>query len=147
VKDHRLEVLSPREASIFACLVDAMLAPEPDLPPVAQTSAVQSFDQWLARSPSLNRTGLRAALYLAEVLPLAMGRGARLRRLERGQRTRFVADAERRAPSAVRLLFTSLRVFAAFNYYGDDQISRRLGFDADAVVARGRELRRAEGRP
>jgi hypothetical protein len=31
--------------------------------------------------------------------------------------------------------------------YDDPAVSRALGFDAEAVVARGRALRRAEGRP
>lgn len=31
--------------------------------------------------------------------------------------------------------------------YDDPATARALGWDADAVVARGRELRRAEGRP
>lgn len=143
----RLQALTPREASIFACLVDAMLSPEPDLPPVAATNAVSDFDQWLAASPRLNRTGLRAALYMAELLPLVSGHRARLRRLERPERARFVAGAEHAAPAPLRLLFTSLRVFAAFCYYGDDDIARRLGYDADALLQRGRELRAAEGRP
>ena len=32
-------------------------------------------------------------------------------------------------------------------HYDDPQVSRSLGWDVDAGVARGRELRRAEGRP
>ena len=32
-------------------------------------------------------------------------------------------------------------------YYGDDGMMKRLGYDADANVARGRELRAREGRP
>lgn len=32
-------------------------------------------------------------------------------------------------------------------HYDDAQVGRALGWDADGVVARGRELRRAEGRP
>jgi hypothetical protein len=32
-------------------------------------------------------------------------------------------------------------------YYGDDDVMRQIGYDADANVARGRELRRREGRP
>jgi len=32
-------------------------------------------------------------------------------------------------------------------HYDDPRISRSLGWDVDAVIARGRELRRAEGRP
>jgi hypothetical protein len=31
--------------------------------------------------------------------------------------------------------------------YDEPALSRALGFDAEAVVARGRQLRRAEGRP
>jgi hypothetical protein len=36
---------------------------------------------------------------------------------------------------------------ASFCYYGDAAVMRRLGYDADAVVARAAELRAAEGRP
>ena len=34
----------------------------------------------------------------------------------------------------------------AFGRYDDPAVSRALGWDPDRVVARGRELRRAEGR-
>ena len=36
---------------------------------------------------------------------------------------------------------------AAYSYYGDADVLRRLGYDADAVVARAAALRVAEGRP
>lgn len=39
------------------------------------------------------------------------------------------------------------RGLLAAGYYDDPHVSRALGWDAKAVVARGRELRRAEGRP
>jgi hypothetical protein len=32
-------------------------------------------------------------------------------------------------------------------HYDDPQVGRSLGWDVDAVLARGRELRRTEGRP
>jgi hypothetical protein len=35
----------------------------------------------------------------------------------------------------------------AMAHYDEPDTARALGFDADAVVARGRELRRREGRP
>jgi hypothetical protein len=41
----------------------------------------------------------------------------------------------------------ALRRLAAHCYYGDPAVMRRLGYDADAVVARAAELRAAEGRP
>ena len=36
---------------------------------------------------------------------------------------------------------------AAMSAYDAPDVARPLGWDAEAVVARGRELRRAEGRP
>ena len=36
---------------------------------------------------------------------------------------------------------------AAMGYYDRPEVARGLGWDADAVIARGRELRRSEGRP
>jgi hypothetical protein len=35
----------------------------------------------------------------------------------------------------------------ALSRYDDPDVARALGWDANAVIARGRELRRAEGRP
>ena len=65
-----LETLTPREASIFACLTDTVVAPRPLLPPVAETDTAAFFDRWMGRSPRLNRTGFRALLYVVEVAPL-----------------------------------------------------------------------------
>ena len=72
-----LTALTPREASIFACLTDTVVAPEPVLPPVRETDAVEFFDRWLARAPRSTAIGLRALLYAAELAPLR-------RRLRRG---------------------------------------------------------------
>src|SRR5687768_16935470 len=70
-----LAALSPREASIFACLADTVVAPEPVLPPVRETDAVEFFDRWMARSPRPNRVALRALLYTLEVAPRFLGFG------------------------------------------------------------------------
>ena len=43
-----LSVLTPREASIFACVCDTVVAPAPVLPPVRDTDAVGFLDRWLA---------------------------------------------------------------------------------------------------
>jgi hypothetical protein len=48
-----------------------------------------------------------------------------------------------RAPLAEQAAFSTL----ALGRYDDPEIGRALGWDAGAVVARGRELRRSEGRP
>jgi hypothetical protein len=142
-----VKVLTPREASIFACVCDAVVAPEPLLPPVRDTDAVAFFDDWMARSPALNRVGMRALLYALELSPLALRQRARLRRLDRAARTRWLHAVERAPNPQVRLVVKLVKGAAQLSYYGDDRVLARCGYDADANVSRGRALRIAEGRP
>jgi hypothetical protein len=142
-----LSVLTPREASIFACVCDTVVAPEPELPAVSETGAVAFFDRWLAASPRPNRAGLRALLYATELAPRGFGLPARLRRLDAPQRARALAAAEAARSRQARRLVKLLEGIAYLSYYGDAAVMRRLGYDADAVVRRARELRREEGRP
>jgi hypothetical protein len=142
-----LVCLAPREASIFACLVDTVAAPEPLLPPVAQTDCAFAFDRWMAASPALNARGMRALLLALEVLPLAMGFGQRFRRLPAPQRARFVKAVERSSSKQVRQLAKLLKGAAFLSYYGDDDVMRRVGYDAAANLDRARALRIREGRP
>jgi hypothetical protein len=146
-QDDRLAVLSPREASIFACLVDTVAAPEPLLPAVAHTDAAFFFDRWMAASPRANAAGMRALLHVIELMPLLMGFGARLRRLPVHERVRYLEAVERNSNPRLRQLTKLVKGAAFLSYYGDDAIMRRLGYDADANVARGRALRAREGRP
>ena len=142
-----LVCLAPREASIFACLVDTVAAPEPLLPPVAQTDCAFAFDRWMAASPGLNSRGMRALLLALEVMPLAMGYGKRFRRLSANDRTRFVKVIERSRNQHLRQLTKMLKGAAFLSYYGDDAVMRQVGYDAGANVERGRTLRMREGRP
>ena len=142
-----LRVLSGREASIFACLTDTVVAPEPALPPVRETDAVRFFDEWLALLPAPNRAGMRALLWAAELAPLAAGFGGRLRRLERSRRTEWLRGVEH-APLTQLSLLAKLMVSAAqLSYYGSDAVLGIVGYDARANLERGRRLRAAEGRP
>jgi hypothetical protein len=141
-----LSTISGREASIFACFTDAVVAPEPLLPPVRQTDAVAFFDRWLARVPRLNRNGMRALLIVAELAPL-ITHGRRLRRLDRSQRGDWVRRVEHSGNGHVRMLMKLMEGAAQLSYYGDDAVLGQLGYDADANLARGRRLRAAEGRP
>lgn len=142
-----LSAITRREASIFACLTDTIVAPEPVLPPVRETDAVAFFDRWLAVAPALNRLGLRALLYGAELAPWLLGFRARLRGLTEEQRAAALRRAERSGSPAARALVKVAKGLACLSYYGDDGVMLRLGYDADAVVARARELRVREGRP
>lgn len=143
----QLVVLTKREASIFACVVDTVTAPEPLLPPVAQTDCAFFFDRWMAASPKPNAHGMRALLYAVELMPLALGYGARFRRLPVDQRVRFLQAVEHSRNRHVRELAKLVKGAALLAYYGDDGIMRRLGYDADANVERGRMLRAEQGRP
>ena len=142
-----LRAVTPREASILACLTDAVVAPEPDLPPVRDTEAISLVDAWLAEAPRLNRLALRAVVYAVELAPRALGYGVRLRRMDPASRARFVAWLEGPLPRPVPQLREALRSLLAACYYGDPAVMRRLGYDADARLRRARELRSREGRP
>lgn len=146
-KSGGLRAITRREASIFACAADTLLAPEPGLPAIHETTAVAAFDHWLACSPALNRRAIRAALYLLELAPRLSGRGGRFRQLDRVARREFLAPVGKRRPIWLVALTDTLRMLAAAVYYGDDEIAIGLGYDADARVRRGRELRASERRP
>lgn len=143
----RLTVLTRREASIFACLVDTVAAPEPVLPGVRYTDCAYFFDRWMAAAPAANAAGMRTLLYAVELAPLALGYGARLRRLPVDERVRFLYRAERSRNPQVRQLVKLLKGAAFLAYYGDDDVMRRIGYDAAANLARGRALRARDGRP
>jgi hypothetical protein len=142
-----LVCLAPREASIFACLVDTVAAPEPLLPPVAQTDCAFAFDRWMAASPALNARGLRTLLLALELMPLAMGYGRRFRRLAPAERARFVAAIEHSPNRHLRQLMKVLKGIAFLSYYGDDAVMRQVGYDAEANLECARAIRIREGRP
>ncbi len=142
-----LRAISPREASIYACLVDAVCAPAGDLPPVRETTAVAFLDEWLGRAPGLNRIGFRALLYACEAGPVLAGYGRRLRRLDRERRRRYLTGiAHSRAP-ALRAASEVVRMAASMGYYGDTAVMRAVGYDPEAKLSASLELRRREGRP
>jgi hypothetical protein len=81
------------------------------------------LDSFVAAAPWPQRPGLRLLLALA--------------RRPRG------AILLRRMPLAAEAAAATL----ALGRYDDPAIAASLGWDAEAVVARGRQLRRSEGRP
>lgn len=142
-----LAVLTPREASIFECVCDTVVAPQPALPPVRETDAVEFFDSWLARAPRPNRVALRGLLNAAEVVPRLRGFRRGLRALPEPERERLLFELEKAPRPRVRQLVKLLKGMTLLSYYGDDHVMRRLGYDPDERVRRGRELRAREGRP
>jgi hypothetical protein len=135
--------LHPREASMFACIADTVVAPGGALPPLRRTDAVAAFGACLAAAPAPNRALLRTLLYAVEAAPLVLGYGTRMRRLSPDARTEALERLEAGPAGGALRPLTALAKLA---YYGDDGVSRTLGYDPDAVVARGRALREAEVR-
>ena len=119
-------LLSKREASIFACLADTLLAPAPPLPPVAETDAVAAFDAWLQRAPRANRIALRGVLIALELAPrVATGAHTAWRALPPARRLELLRRLER---TGGRPVVEGLRAAAAVSYYGDAQVSALLGY-------------------
>jgi hypothetical protein len=127
--------LTPREASIFACVTDTLLAPAPPLPPVDETDAVAAFDAWLSRAPATNRMALRAVLLGLEAAPRFTRARARWRRLPPTQRLALL-DRLAHRPGG-RALVEALRAAAAVSYYGDARVSALLGYAPRAGEVRG----------
>jgi hypothetical protein len=82
-----------------------------------------SLDTFIASAPPVQRVGMRMLVALAR-----RPRGAALLA---------------RAPTANQLA----QIVLSLGRYDDPAVSRALGWDSAEVVARGRALRRAEGRP
>jgi hypothetical protein len=142
-----LTALTRREASIFACVCDTIVSPEPALPPVRETDAVEFFDRWLARSPRANRVALRGLLHAADVVPRTRGFRRRLRGLPEPEREQLLFELEKSPRPRVRQLVKVLKGMTLLSYYGDDGVSRRLGYDPEERLREARDLRTREGRP
>ena len=142
-----LQTLTPREASIFACFTDTVVAPAAGLPDVRNTDAAEFFDRWMGRAPRLNRVAIRVMLHAIEVSPRLLGFRGRLRQLPETERAEWLQKLEKAPAPPVRQLAKVIKSFAFLSYYGDDRVMLMLGYDAEANVQRGRELRALEGRP
>jgi hypothetical protein len=135
--------MTGREASIFACLTDAVVAPVAPLPPVSGTDAVAAFDRYLAACPRAGSVGLRATLLLLEIAPRALGFRGRMRSLEPERRRAYL---ERLTGGPLEPLVKVMQGLAHIFYYGDAAVMTLIGYDAEERVRRGRALRAAEGR-
>jgi hypothetical protein len=101
----------------------------------------------MERAPRLNRIGFRALLYSLETGPRLLGFGARMRQLTPERRAEYMRAIEQNKLPQLRQLGKLLQGFGQLAYYGDDNVMLRIGYDAEANVARGRALRQRDGRP
>jgi hypothetical protein len=142
-----LKTLKPREAEIFASLTDAYCRPEPVFPPVPDTDAVAFMDTLASESRWLNRVGFRLILRLVNLAPLLRGYGASFTALAVERRAEFIRGLDRSRWLLFKVVSRLLKTLAVMSYYGDARTLRMAGYDAKANVARGRALRKSEGRP
>ena len=96
--------------------------------------------------PTRTETAIMKA-NIAEIAPLISGFGARLRSLDRSRRQKWLRRVEHAPAAQLRMIVKLLVSVAQLAYYGDDAVMLRLGYDAEANLQRGRELRAKEGRP
>jgi hypothetical protein len=129
-----------REAAALRALIDAVVAPEPPLPPVRQTDALPAFAAWLDRAPRANRAAVRGLLAALELVALPT-RGRRFSALARRDRLELLAALDR--TTASRAAFEALRSAAAVSYYGDAGVLGVLGHDPAARVREARDRREA----
>ena len=91
--------------------------------------------------------GMRALLYVLELSPWLTGSRARLRQLDSAGRARWVVEIEHARRPQLKLVFKLVKGAAQLSYWGDDRLMLTVGYDADANLRRGRELRARAGRP
>ncbi len=141
------KALRPREAAVFASLTEVYCRPEPTFPSLAATDAVAFIDAFAARSRILNRIGFRVILWAVELAPLVRGYGGTFTRLAADRQAQFVRSLDRSRWQLLQVGFRLLKTLTLMSYYGDVAVLRTTGYDPEANIARGRALRRAEGRP
>ena len=139
------KALKPREAAIFAALTDAYCAPAAFLRPVGESDAVAFADQLAVSAPKVNRIGFRVILRVVDVAPLLRGYRKRFRGLRREQRDQFLHGLDSSRWFIVRTTGRLLKTITLMSYYGDAEVTRALGYDPDANLARARAARMEEG--
>jgi hypothetical protein len=143
----KLKALTAREAAIFASLTETYCAPAGAFPPVSETDAVAFIDDLAARSRRLNRVGFRLLLAFADLAPVVRGHGRRFRKLDAESRARFLQSLDRSRWQLVAVAAKLLKTLTMMSYYGDERALAAAGYDFEAKIARGREVRSREARP
>jgi hypothetical protein len=98
------------ERRAFEAIADAVCAPEPPLPPVAETDAAVAFERWMTAAPAPNRIAARVFLLVLVAL--------RFSRRPRARRVRWLAGP----------LAEPIRAAASVSYYGDPNVSATVGY-------------------
>ena len=126
---HTLLVLSPHQAATMAALAAAVVPTQTGFPTVAQAQVVQRLDEELWLSDSSIQDDMRAALDVAEWLPLAYGHFSRFSRLERTAQQALLQRWMASSVETVRAIGTNLKLVSHFMYFGHPSTWAAIGYD------------------
>ena len=132
-----MKALTPREASIFACLADTVVAPEPRAAAGARDRRRGFFDRWLARAPRAEPD--RAAGAALRARARAAARWASARGCARSPRPSARAAASSASSSTARPQVRQLAKL--LQGHRVPRLLRRRRRDARARLRRRRERR------
>lgn len=125
----RLLVLSVRQAATLAALAAAVVPTQKGFPTVAQAQVVQRLDEELWLSDTSIQDDMRAALDVAEWLPLLYGHFSRFSRLERLQQQALLQGWMGSSVETVRAIGTNLKLVSHFMYFGHPSTWAAIGYD------------------
>ena len=127
--DPTLLVLTPRQAATMAALAAAVVPTQQGFPSVAQAQVVQRLDEELWLSDASIQDDMRAALDVAEWLPLAYGHFSRFTRLERTAQQALLQRWMASSVETVRAIGTNLKLVSHFMYFGHPSTWAAIGYD------------------
>jgi hypothetical protein len=125
----RLLVLTSSQATTMAALASAVVPTQAGFPTVAQAQVVQRLDEELWLSDASIQDDMRAALDVAEWLPLLYGHLSRFSKLERGQQQALVQRWMGSSVETVRAIGTNLKLVSHFMYFGHPSSWAAIGYD------------------
>jgi hypothetical protein len=125
----RLLVFSPAQAATLAALAHAVIPSQKGFPTVAQAQVVQRMDEELWLSDVSIQDDMRAALGVAEWLPLAYGYLGRFSRLTVQQQQELVRRWMESSVDIVRAIGTNLKLVAHFMYFAHPSAWAAIGYD------------------
>ncbi|MDT8989309.1 hypothetical protein RQP54_00375 [Curvibacter sp. APW13] len=125
----RLLVLSSGQAVTMAAIAAAVVPSQQGFPSVAQAQVVQRLDEELWLSDASIQDDMRAALDVAEWLPLAYGHFSRFTRLERTAQQALLQRWMASSVETVRAIGTNLKLVSHFMYFGHPSTWAAIGYD------------------
>lgn len=124
-----LLVLTPGQAATMAAFASAVVPTQKGFPTVAQAQVVQRLDEELWLSDSAIQDDMRAALDVAEWLPLLSGNFRRFSHLERAQQQALVQRWMESSLEIVRAIGTNLKLVSHFMYFGHPSSWAAIGYE------------------